>query len=582
MKITMPDHSISVYAYYSELSKQYQCDFVNLNLFDLDLSLLKKRSRGDYIKLRAIPISQTETTVTIATAEPSAQNKIKIEAFFTKQTTKKVKLVLASIQDITHVLAEVFKNEYAHEITHCRDEKDLFHSASYTFSLKEKLILFSVLIIFILGAFGNFFVTALCVNVFLATGTLIIMSHKMGLTIHALRLFKKRPKGNRVIQNELPMYTILLPMLREKESTIVLLLEAISKLDYPKDKLDIKFLLEKDDQETLDVLQKFVLPWNYQTLLVPDGLPRSKPRACNYGLQFSLGEYLTIFDAEDRPDSDQLKAILHQFINATDKVACIQAALNFYNYKQNIITRLFTIEYTYWFDCLIPALDMLRAPVPLGGTSNHFKTDVVKKIGGWDPFIGTEDAEIGVRLYRYGYRVEVSRSTTYEEANTRFINWFLQRVRWNKGYMQTYLVNMRDPIKMIRQIGPWRFINFQFFVGGNVFIQLANLPLWIFLCTTLLLYNQEVASLYPTLIFRITLFNFIVSNGILLISQFVAVWRRRLYCLLPFVPLKIFYWMAMSLAGYYAIFELLIRPGYWYKTTHGLGNQGDHTDVPKT
>jgi len=568
--------------YYTKLAKKHDMPCIHLDIASVDTSIIKIKHRVDYLTLQAIPIAQTKSTIKIATANPDTNNQQKIKDFFSKKSKKKVKIVVSPIQDITEVLATCFKTSDVNYITNTRNILDKFHSAAHTFSLTEKIVLLVIVCLIAASALGNFFLTALWINVFLASGTLILMAYKMGLTIHSLRFLTKKPKEKFDLLTEYPIYTVLIPLLDEEKTTITLLLEALSRIDYPKDKLDIKFLLEEQDTKTASVLHQFSLPWNYQTIIVPAGTPRSKPRACNYGLCFALGQYLTIYDAEDRPDPDQLKMALSHFNNANPEVVCLQAALNYYNYRENILARLFTIEYTHWFDSMIPALDSLHVPVPLGGTSNHFKVDALRKVGGWDPFVGTEDAEIGVRLSRSGYRVESIRSTTYEEANISIVNWFKQRTRWNKGYMQTYLVNMRDPIKMAKTLGLWRFINFQFFVGGNVFFQLANLPLWIFLFTTLFFYNEQVAGLYPKTLVALCWYNFIISNIILMLAQFVATYRRRLYCLLPYIPLKLFYWLLMSFAGYYAIFELLMRPGYWYKTKHNLSKQGRHTDIPLT
>jgi cellulose synthase/poly-beta-1,6-N-acetylglucosamine synthase-like glycosyltransferase len=577
--ITMFARDENVKNYFSELAKQHSLKFLFLPSLQINLTLLKKTDSPDYMRLQAIPLAETETTITIATSNPTTQNIAMIHEFW-KETDKKIELVIMSRQDITQTLANQFKQEYLHDITHCRDDLDPVHSASYTFSLMEKIVLIALLAALMVAAFNNFFATASWVCVFLATGTTIIMAYKMGLSIHSLRfLLKIPPEKFNLDDNDLPLYTILIPLLREKEETIKVLLKSLDQFDYPKELLDVKFLLEEDDIQTLETLDKFELPWYYQVLIVPPGMPRSKPRACNYGMQFAFGKFLAIYDAEDIPDPNQLKLVLQRFHDCAENVDCVQAALNFYNAKENLITRLFTIEYTYWFDYLIPALASLRAPVPLGGTSNHFKIEVLRKLGGWDPFIGTEDAEIGVRLYRHGYRVEASHSTTYEEANTKLVNWFKQRTRWNKGYMQTYLVNMRDPINMIKQIGPWRFVNFQLFVGGNVFIQLANLPLWLFLLWSFFMGNSYFTSYFPTLLLYITWYNFLVSNLILLVCQFIATYNRGYYALLPYVPLKIFYWLVMSLAGYVAIVELLVRPGYWYKTEHGLSKNSNDQQV---
>lgn len=564
--------------HFAALAKKYDLPFVHLNSQNCHPHLLKLEHRYDYLQLQAIPI-ELSTLLTVATTNPSQANKIKIIAFFTKKFAKKIKLVVITADDFNTVLAEQFREEDTYTIARIRDVMDEFHSAAHTFSPMEKVVISVIALLILYGAVTQFFLTALWVNLFISSGTVILMAYKMGLTLFSMRfLFKKNKKPPKPIANY-PIYTVLIPLLFEELDTITLLLEALSRLDYPHDKLDIKFLLEADDLKTLSVLKKLDLPWNYQILIVPAGTPRSKPRALNYGVRFALGAYLTIYDAEDRPDPDQLKLALQLMHHSNPEVGCVQASLNFYNYKENIITRLFTIEYTFWYDCLVPALSALGVIVPLGGTSNHFKTSLLREVGGWDPYLGTEDAEIGVRLGRYDHIVKHLDSTTYEEANTRLWNWFKQRSRWNKGYMQTYLLNMRDPINLLKQLGFWKFINFQFFVGGNVFFQLANLPLWLFLGSSFFFY-QSMTDLFPRTLLAICWYNFLISNGLLLVGQFAATYHRRLYSLLPFVPLKILYWLLMSFAGYYAIYELLLRPGYWYKTQHNLSKQGRQTDVP--
>lgn len=560
------------------LAKKYQLPFVALSQQGYEPNLLQLDHRYQYLQLQAIPIALAEK-ISIATSNPSPENQKKIIAFFSQKYHKKIELVVITQDDLTQAIANAFKAEDTYTIANIRSVLDEQHSASQVFSVTEKIVIMFIVAFIFYGAFGNFFITGLWVNLFLATSTLTLMAYKMGLTIYSLRfLFPQRKKNPKPIR-KYPIYTVLIPLLFEEKNTITLLLDALEQLDYPADKLDIKFLLEENDPKTLKILQQIDLPWNYHILIVPSGFPRTKPRACNYGMRFAFGEYLVIYDAEDRPEPDQLKLALQQMQTSDPEVVCLQASLNFYNYQENIITRLFTMEYSHWFDCLIPALSSLKALVPLGGTSNHFKTEVLREIGGWDPYLGTEDAEMGVYLGRHGFLVEHLRSTTYEEANTRFWNWFKQRARWNKGYMQTYLVNMRDPIKLLKQLGFWKFVHFQFFVGGNVFFQLANLPLWVFFLSTVFFYGHFIA-IYPKTLLYLCWYNFLISNFILLGSEFAATLHRRLYSLLPFVPLKLLYWLCMSFAGYYAIYDLLFRPGYWYKTQHNISKQGKHTDIP--
>lgn len=566
--------------YFTELAEKHGLLFMHLNVQQCHVDLIKLENRYDYLQLQAIPISLSKSkTLMVATTNPSIANQKKIEKFFSEKFNKKIKLVVTTFDDINEVLAHVFKESDVYTIAYIRDVVDEYHSATYTFSPLEKILLSVIVLLIIYGVTTHFLLTLLWINLFLATGTLVLMAYKMGLTIYSLRFIFNKKKTVIKPLAEYPIYTVLIPVLFEEKETLTLLFEALERIDYPHDKLDVKLLLEAHDLKTLSILKQMDLPWNYQILIVPAGLPRSKPRACNYGVRFAYGEYLTIYDAEDRPDPDQLKLALQQMQTSSPEVSCVQASLNFYNYRENLITRLFTVEYTHWFDCMIPALSSLRVLVPLGGTSNHFKTRVIREIGGWDPNLGTEDAEMGVRLGRHGFLVEHLDSTTYEEANTRFWNWFKQRSRWNKGYMQTYIINMRDPINLLKQLGFWKFINFQFFVGGNVFFQLANLPLWLFLGASLC-FQEHVFPVYPKTILYMCWYNFLVSNAILLVSQFVATYHRKLYCLLPFVPLKLFYWLMMSFAGYYAVYELLVRPGYWYKTQHNLTKQGRQTDVP--
>ncbi len=588
----MLPHEKAAKEHYSNLAKEKKLEFISL--MDIKDNLHPDYAlREDYLRLQAVPIKITEKTITIATANPTDNNIALIDEFWNKKGDKKLNIVVTSRQDLVDLLALKFEKELIYKISHTRDELDYKHSASYTFSFAEKWIIIFLLFMLLFSTLGDFFTTALWFNLFLSFGSTIIVCYKTSLTIYTARFLRRKKEEITMTMSNLPIYTILIPLLREKEETISILLKSLKVIDYPHELLDIKFLLEKDDLETLNVLSKFSLDWYYQVLIVPPGLPRSKPRACNYGLRLTFGEYLTIYDAEDKPDPDQLRKVLQRFhVNLVETIkkygdthtqlACVQACLNFYNYKENLITRLFTIEYTHWFDFLIPALASIHAPVPLGGTSNHFRVDILKRIGGWDPYIGTEDAEIGVRLYRYNYRTEHTYSTTYEEANTKLGNWFKQRARWNKGYMQTYLVYMRDPINFMKQIGPWRFLNFQCFVGGNVFIQLANLPLLIFLFTGLFIHKEYYSGEFANLLYTITWYNFIIGNILYLTCEFIATYNRKLYSLLPFVPLKFFYWMIMSVAGYYAVYELLTRPGYWYKTEHGISKQKKpDIDFPK-
>ncbi|MGD0092537.1 MAG: glycosyltransferase, partial [Planctomycetota bacterium] len=253
---------------------------------------------------------------------------------------------------------------------------------------------------------------------------------------------------------DLPLYTVLVPMYKEPE-VAQKIARTVTQLDYPVDKLDVKLLLEEDDAPTRAKISEVLdsLPPCVEVIVapvVPKGQPRTKPRACNWGLEKARGKYLVIYDAEDQPDRDQLKKAVVVFrrleAQGKTKVACLQAKLNYFNSGQNALTKFFTLEYTNWFDLFLPGLHAVRTPIPLGGTSNHFLTDVLRQMDGWDPFNVTEDCDLGMRLTRHGHETEVLDSTTWEEANSRLGNWIRQRSRWIKGYFQTHLVHTRDAV----------------------------------------------------------------------------------------------------------------------------------------
>ena len=194
-----------------------------------------------------------------------------------------------------------------------------------------------------------------------------------------------------------PMYTILCPLYREAE-VVPQFVEAMSALDYPTEKLQILFLTEEDDNTTRQAIQRLHLPPHFTIVTVPPGEPRTKPRACNYGLLQATGNYVVIYDAEDIPDPLQLKKAVLAFANQGPETACVQAKLNFYNAEQNLLTRWFTAEYSLWFDLTLPGLQKLGVPLPLGGTSNHFRTHLLRSLGAWDAFNVTEDCDLGLRM----------------------------------------------------------------------------------------------------------------------------------------------------------------------------------------
>ncbi len=369
-----------------------------------------------------------------------------------------------------------------------------------------------------------------------------------------------------------PTYTILCPLYKES-AVLPQFISAISNLNYPKDKLQAIILLEEDDKETIRKVKKYFLPSFIQVIIAPNSNPKTKPKALNFGLQFAKGEYLVVYDAEDIPDPDQLKKVVIGFNKVSDKTVCIQAKLNFYNPHQNFLTRIFTAEYSLWFDLILTGLQAIKAPIPLGGTSNHFKTKNIQLLKGWDAFNVTEDCDLGIRLAKEGYNTAIINSTTLEEANSELGNWFRQRGRWIKGYMQTYLVHMRNIFSFLNLPKKYHAAIFQIIVGGRIFSLLINPFLWI---TTIAYFADRaqfakpIESFFPTPILYIGTLSFIFGNFLYLYYYMIGAAKRQQYSIIKYALFTPFYWLLMSITAWLALYKIVMQPHYWAKTKHGL------------
>lgn len=370
-------------------------------------------------------------------------------------------------------------------------------------------------------------------------------------------------------ERTLPVYTVLVPVYKEA-AILPDLLGNLAALDYPGSKLDVIILLEEDDEETWAAAVSMRPPGNVRLLKVPAGAPQTKPKACNVGLFFSRGEYLVIYDAEDRPDPDQLKKAVIAFRRGPQDLVCVQASLNYFNADENALTRLFTTEYSFWFDYMLPGLDAYKLPIPLGGTSNHFRTGALRRLGGWDPFNVTEDADLGIRASVVGQTVGVLNSTTFEEANTQYGNFVRQRSRWIKGYLQTTLVHLRHPVQLVRECGLRQAIGFALLIGGTPFSFLVVPPLYLLFVASLVVPPDTLSILFPGWVLWISLVNLLIGTVLMVYVAMMGAFKRRRYALVWWAMLNPVYWLLHSVAAYKGPWQLITRLHYWEKTVHGL------------
>lgn len=364
-----------------------------------------------------------------------------------------------------------------------------------------------------------------------------------------------------------PLVSILVPLYREPEVADILI-QRLEKLRYPKALLDVLLILEENDSVTSSALAQVTLPPWMRVISVPDGHPRTKPRAMNYALDFARGQIIGIYDAEDAPDPDQIDRVVARFVSAPSDLVCLQGVLDYYNPRQNWLARCFTIEYAAWFRVMMPGMQRLGFAIPLGGTTLFFRRDALEQLGGWDAHNVTEDADLGFRLARHGFRTEMIATTTGEEANCHPLPWVKQRSRWLKGYMVTYLVHMRAPVLLLRQLGPWRFLGYQthFITALSQFL-LAPV-LWSFWLVLLGL-PHPLDGLIPEgpLIAMARLF--LLVEILTIATGLLAVSGRAHRHLLFWVPTLHFYFPLGVLAVYKALYELIFAPFFWDKTAHG-------------
>ncbi|GMU41740.1 MAG: hypothetical protein AMXMBFR23_26060 [Chloroflexota bacterium] len=556
-----------------QLANQVGIPFIGIRGAELNRAVGSLLPEEMMRRFQVVPIAQTsDGRVTVAIADPADQ---RARDEVTRHLDGNVEFVGTTRSDVRDALERLFHEQYLDFSASELIRRSPSESAYRVLSTGQKFF-FIGLVIFLVATLWLFPIGTLTVLIAISTFFYLAFStYKFYLIYRALSHTLEVPVTPEDLaaldDRELPVYTILVPLYKESE-ILPALVAGLSRLDYPLEKLDVKLLLEEDDTETIRVARASNLPSFFDITIVPHGQPKGKPKACNYGLLHAHGEYVVIFDAEDIPEPDQLKKVLVAFRRSADHVVCVQAKLNYFNRNQNALTKWFTTEYSTWFDLFLPGLDAAGAPIPLGGTSNHFRIDALRRVGGWDPFNVTEDADLGLRIFKMGGATVVVDSTTFEEANSVVDNWIRQRSRWVKGYIQTYLVHMRNPLLLWRQLGPAGFLSFQLVIGGTFFGFLLNPLLWGLTGIWFITKWGVIQEIFPTPIYYMGSVSLYVGNFAFAYMNVAGCLRRRYYSLVKWALLSPVYWVLMSIAAWKGFLQLFYRPFYWEKTVHGLSN----------
>ncbi|WP_180898191.1 glycosyltransferase family 2 protein [Martelella soudanensis] len=407
----------------------------------------------------------------------------------------------------------------------------------------------------------------------------LLLAHILFTTVYLFSLLirlasvRSKPRSRRPAPDadvdDLPVYTLLIPLYREA-GMIGQLTESMRRINWPVSKLDIKLICEADDSATRNAIERARLPPQFELVVVPAGGPRTKPNALNYALCGARGRFVVIYDAEDRPHPDQLREAWHVFRQAPRELACLQAPLTISNVGENWITGLYACEYSGLFRGILPFLARHRFPLPLGGTSNHFRIGALRACRGWDPYNVAEDADLGLRLHRLGYHCGAITAETYEDAPTAIRPWVAQRSRWIKGWLQTVLVALREPGRLRDELGLLGFAVFVANTGGMILSSLLHPLLYVSVLTTgwLMLRPSPDPGPIQQILTGIDLINILASYWIFLrlgASKMRKEEARQMRASAVWLPL---YWLMLSFSAWKAFLELYHAPYLWRKTDH--------------
>ena len=552
---------------YEALAWQYNTMVANLKAEPPDVRLIDRLGADTCIRKGVLPWKRVGGATVVICSRPDEFESLleDLPAEFGP-----VHLAIAPEEDIQNALVRARHRSLARRAETTVDAAESCRNWNRGLTGRVALaMLLSILALFILSPLAVF-----ALLTFWAVVTLALNS-ALKIAAAGMHLYRRKhakvafySKRHRPVIDRLPTVSILVPLYREREIA-GRLVRRLERIDYPRELLDICLVVEENDTVTQATLAASDLPRWMRQIIVPRGAVQTKPRALNFALDFCRGRIIGVYDAEDAPEPDQIHRVVRRFHERGREVACLQGILDFYNPRANWLSRCFTVEYATWFRVILPGLERLGFVIPLGGTTLFFRREALEELGGWDAYNVTEDADLGVRLARRGYRTELLETVTEEEANCRPWPWVKQRSRWLKGYAMTYLVHMRDPARLLRDLGWWRFLGVQvtFFCSLS---QVALAPfLWSFWALPLGL-PHPLAALMPVGMLLGLSVLFLGSEAVTIAVGMIAVSGPKHRKLRVWVPTLHFYFPLASIAAIKGFWEILTRPFYWDKTAHGV------------
>lgn len=531
-----------------------------------DRNLLVDIRVPECLRIGCIPWRRVDGELLIAVKDLSAFEAAKSPCGVTSQPCKPI---LAAGEHIRHCLETNFREELAEDaLTRCPADQSC---RNWSTTRVKYLALLCFAAISVSTWIAPSLVVSSIVIWVIAVNALTMVLRGAALIARWKSQPRRADEEDAVVplaDQRTPVVSLLVPLHKETE-ILPALLRNISAIDYPIERLDLKFLIEENDVTTQKALNHLEFTTRVDIIKVPDDTLKTKPRALNFGLNFCKGELIGILDAEDRPAPDQIRKVVQHLHAAPPSVACVQGKLDFYNTDHNWLTRCFTIEYAVWFDVLLTGFRRLGLPIPLGGTTVYFRRSHLERLCGWDAHNVTEDADLGMRIARMGYRTEILPSTTLEEANGAFLPWIRQRSRWLKGYLMTWGVHMRRPITLWRDLGTSGFLAFQMIFLGGITAYLSIPVFWAMAVGLVFPGPMSLANWIPDSLVLPAKLSMALGQVVMWGVIFTALSSLQKRRLIPWALTLVFYWPIGAAATLKALIELATKPFYWDKTTHG-------------
>ena len=559
------------------LAMQSNAQHVDLNNDPCHASLSNILSAQICLKHQVVAWLRMGNSVLVARSHPDKFDVLRAEM---KEAPFTFLPVIADPRQIQSQITRLYGEQLAEQaLVHVPDHDSCRNWGQANLLKSRKVALGAVAVLFTIAIFPD---VALSIAMLWAALTLLltIIIKGSGFLVHITG--KSRPPAHTLkdVNARLPCVSVMIPLFHKPEIADALITR-LENLTYPKPLLDIVLVLEAADEITRTALQRIQLPSWIKVVVVPDakGLT-TKPRAMNYALDFCRGTIIGVWDAEDAPEPDQIEKVAARFNEAAPNVVCLQGMLDYYNARQNWISRCFTIEYATWWRVVLPGMARLGFVIPLGGTTLFFRRKALEKLGRWDAHNVTEDADLGVRLARYGYVTELIPTVTYEEANCRPWRWVRQRSRWLKGFMITYCVHMRDPKSLMRDLGFKRFMGLQMIFLAT-FSQFAFAPvLWSF-WVTIFGYTHPIQNVLGETAILALIVLFFIAEILTITMGMTAVCAPNRRHLMKWVLTMPLYFTLGTLASYKALYEMIVTPFYWDKTEHGVSKKSKSSSLQK-